>query len=422
MRKNRILWFSITPSLYNSMKDHVYQGWIESLERICTSYNDFDLGIAFISPDKGAIKQIRSNVTYYPIYIRKNLRQRITSLYTYKYEDQSTINECLRVIKDYKPDLIQIFGSEWCFGLLREYTDIPIIIHMQGFWPEYRNSIYPPGFSKLNDFLLKWYKPTSIIRKIFLDKKSKERVLREERILRENNFYMGRTKWDKAITSFYNDNSVYFFCSEALRPAFANEIRRWQCNHSDVPTFITVGGGHTLKGFDLILKTALLLKQNVNLNFKWLLCGPGHNEMKLFERMTNIKYKDVNVVPLGSCTAEVVKERMLESVLYIHPSYIDNSPNAVCEAQYLGLPIIATNVGGTSSLFSSDYPLEMLVSPNDPYYLASKIKLALKNDSLLRRMSESNYKIAKERHSDEHIYESLIYAYRHVLKDSFTEK
>lgn len=416
MKRRKILWFSITPSSYSSKRDsHNGGGWIESLERIVTTRDDFDLGIAFVWHDRNAKKQICGNVTYYPMYVEYTKRQRIINLYSYKHEDLGIIAESMKVVNEFKPDLIQIFGSEWCFGMLKEYTDIPIVIHIQGFWPEYRNCSYPPGFSKVDDLLAKWYKPTSILRKLMVDRKSKERALREEHILRENMFYMGRTSWDKAITQLYNGKSMYFYCSEALRLAFTNETRRWEYKHTDELTFITVGGGHTLKGYDLVLKTAWLLRQNTELNFKWLLCGPTVRDMSLFERMTGIKYAAVNVVPLGKCSAETVKDRLLMSCLYIHPSYIDNSPNAVCEAQFLGLPIIATNVGGTASLFGQDYPTDMLVPTNDPYYLAARLKEAVKDELLLGKMSDSNYRIARERHSDDNIYKSLVFVYNKIL-------
>lgn len=417
MKRKRILWFSITSSLYSSERNaHNGGGWVEALERIVTSHDDFDLGIAFICHDHNAEKKQRGQVTYFPMHVKYTRWQQVINLYSCKQEDDTVIKESLRVIDEFKPNLIQVFGSEWCFGLLKEHTDIPIVIHIQGFWPEYRNCSYPPGFSKIDDLLVKWYKPTSIIRKLMLDRKSEERALREEHILHENIFYMGRTDWDKAIIQLYNDKSTYFYCSEALRLAFTDEKRKWTNQKTDTVTFVTVGGGHTLKGYDLVLKTAQLLKQNTTLKFTWFLCGPTINDMKLFEKMTGIKCTNVNVKPLGKCTADVVKDRLLMSTLYVHPSYIDNSPNSVCEAQYLGLPVIATNVGGTTSLFAADYPADMLVPTNDPYYLAEKIKETVKNELQLTEMSDKNYRLARERHLSSNIYKSLINAYNKILE------
>lgn len=64
-------------------------------------------------------------------------------------------------------------------------------------------------------------------------------------------------------------------------------------------------------------------------------------------------------------------ELLLESDLYVHTAYIDNSPNAICEAQYLGMPIIATYVGGVPSLIEQGKD-GVLIPANDPFMLAEK--------------------------------------------------
>lgn len=411
----KVLWFSVTPSSYSTKRNaHNGGGWIESLERIVLSHKDIDLGIAFIASDNDNFKKTIHGVVYYPIKIKRSKIDLLKDLYDIKEYDKQAIDKYLKVIDDFKPDIIQIFGSEWNFGLIKEHTNIPIIIHMQGFWPEYLNSSFPPGTSKKDYILERWYKPTSIFRRYLNEIASVNRALREEKILRINDNFFGRTKWDKAIVKLYNKQARYFYCSEALRTTFSTEVRRWSYKSDVNFTFITIGGGHVLKGYDLVLRASKLLKENSCINFQWLLCGPTKDQISLFEKRTNIKCKDVSVFPLGKCSAEELKDKLLNATLYIHTSYIDNSPNSVCEAQYLGLPVIATNVGGTSSLFSKDYPSDMLVPTNDPYYLASKI-IELCNDKIkINKMAEDNYMIARERHNDDNIYNSLINAYKNI--------
>ena len=412
----KVLWFSVTASSYCSQRNaHNGGGWIESLERIVISHNDINLGIAFISSDNDKLKKTINGVVYYPISIRRSKIDSLKDLYDIKEYDELSVKKYLEVIDDFKPDIIQIFGSEWNFGLIKEYTNIPIIIHVQGFWPEYRNSSFPPGTSKKDYIFERWYKPTSIFRRCLIEKASENRALREEKILRINENFFGRTRWDKAIIKLYNKQARYFYCSEALRTAFSTEVRRWNYKPDSNFTFITIGGGHVLKGYDLVLRTSKLLKDNSGINFKWLLCGPTKGQISLFEKRTNIKCEDVSVFPLGKCSAEELKEKLLNANIYIHTSYIDNSPNSVCEAQYLGLPVIATNVGGTSSLFSDDYPSDMLVPTNDPYYLASKIIELCNDKTKINKMAECNYMVARQRHNDDNIYNSLINAYNKII-------
>lgn len=391
---------------------------MESLERIVTSHDEIELGISFISQNKDDMMLQKENVTYYPLYIRRNFIEKINDTYSVRQYDKVAVQKYLEVIENFKPDLIQIFGSEWNFGLVKQFTDIPIVIHIQGFWPEYRNCGFPPGFSRKGYIFKKWYKPTSVVRRLMLENFSRERAEREETILEMNDNYMGRTVWDRSITKLYNRDSQYYYCSEALRSAIANEKKRW-CSHGHSRTkfrLITIGAGHTLKGYDLTLRTAKLLKAHFDCDFEWILCGPTSPQMKVFESHTGIPCSDVNVIPKGKCSPEELIDNLMQSDLYVHTSYIDNSPNAVCEAQYLGLPVIATNVGGTASLFAADYPRDMLVPSNDPYYLSSKIIELHGDQEKAVSMANSNYAIARQRHDDNNIYESLLAAYTHMLK------
>ena len=413
----RVLWFSITSALYGSQHNQFNGGgWIESLQRSVMAHDEIDLGIVFESSVKDAPVKHDGNVTYFPLYIHRSMVDKLRDLYTNKYYDRVALDRYLQIINEFKPDLIQVFGSEWNFGLIKPFVKVPVIIHMQGFWPEYKNSGFPPGFSKLDYILTRWYKPTSPLNRILEDMKSKDRALREEKILEMNDNYFGRTEWDKAITKLYNPNSKYFFCSEALRDAFVAERRKWSISsEKSVITIVTTGTGSPLKGFDIVLKTAKLLKRYAPFEFKWILCGPTTLDMKRFEHKTKIKSSDVNVMPQGICDAQTVKDYLLSAMLYIHTAYIDNSPNAVCEAQYIGLPIIATQVGGVASLFADDYPRNALVPTNDPYNLAYRIIELYGNEEKLKKMADSNYKIARERHNDEKIYDSLICAYKQIL-------
>lgn len=412
----RVLWFSVTPSLYNTERNaHNGGGWIESLERLVTEHEDIELGIAFITGDNKAVPVERHGVKYYPIFIQRNRLERVKDMFCIAEYDNTAVKKYIEIVEDFKPQLIQVFGSEWNFGLIKEFVKVPVIIHIQGFWPEYRNFTFPPGFSKTGYILERWYKPQSVIHRYILERLSKERAIREEKILRMNQFYFGRTRWDKAIVYLYSPNSKYFFCSEALRLSIYSENRRWHFKERKTLNLITVGGGHVLKGYDFVLRTAKLLSEYAPFKFRWLLCGPTKENLKVFEKKTGVEHTKVNVFPLGKCSASQIKERLLESSVYVHTSYIDNSPNSVCEAQYLGLPVVATNVGGTISLFDESYPLDMMIPVNDPYYLTSKLIELQSNCNLQKKMSDLNYTIARFRHNEENIYSSLIHAYKTII-------
>ena len=114
---------------------------------------------------------------------------------------------------------------------------------------------------------------------------------------------------------------------------------------------------------------------------------------------------------LGIKNANEIVNLLNETRIYVHPSYIDNSPNSLCEAQLLGVPSIATNVGGISSLIENGEN-GYLVSSNDPYFLAARIIQLLNDRSLLLKISKNAREKAWERHSKEKILNQLIDTYK----------
>lgn len=415
----KVLWFSITPAMYaQSMSTYNGDGWIAALQSMVMKDSSIQLGIAFEYPQATSpFKLEQDGVTYYPINIKRSVYERFKDRFSCRGKDSLILQACVDVIHDFQPDLIHIWGSEWCFGLLYQYTDVPIVIHMQGCWPPYRNAYYPPGYSYAERMLHTWWNPKKMLGIWLQEKLSKERAEREEQILAHTKYFMGRTLWDYTLTRLYAPGSTYFYCPEALRPAITSIVSHWQRKHRSKFVLITVGGGHTLKGIDVILRTAFLLKKWKHIDFEWRLAGPSPDDMSLYERLTKIRYADVNVVPMGRKEAEEVGQLLLDSDIYVHTAYIDNSPNAICEAQYLGLPIISTNVGGIRSLFSDDYPKELLIAANDPYYLAGKLGDVLFDGKLLNELSVKNLNVSQERHSEAEIMSNLWSVYLQVAKN-----
>lgn len=407
----KVLWFSVTPSLYGDNKNaHNGGGWIASLERIVSGIANINLGIAFISANNCSKKK-NNNIIYYPLYIKRSFLGKIADKFTYKYFDDAVIESCLKVIADFHPDIIHIFGSEWCFGLLYQYTQVPIIIHMQGSWPAYRNAGFPPGFSRTDELLRRIFNPKALIGYLCGEHLSMEREKREEKILSHVCLYMGRTRWDCALTKLYAPNSRFYICNEALRSDFISSVEVWILKNRDKKNLVTVGGANYLKGYDVILKAAYLMKKWGNINFEWRLIGPSRESLHFFEKVLNIKCCDVNIIPLGRLEADDVKQNLLDSDIYVHASYIDNSPNSICEAQYLGVPIISTNVGGIISLFPPEYDSDLLVPTNDPYYMASAIIRVIQDKDKLIHLSELNRTIARKRHSDINIQNEITQIY-----------
>lgn len=406
----KILWFSVTPSLFNPKSNsHNGGGWIASLEQIVRTESSIDLGVAFVFPNSD-FKYERGGVKYYPINIET---PSILKRFFCKNNKGQLINHCLRVIDDFKPDLIQIFGSENDFGLLCLHTTVPIVIHMQGCLPPYHNALFPVGINKY-DFLftrgLSW-------RKRFIGLRSEASFRRnaeqEIQTIKHCRYFMGRTEWDKNLVSLFNPNAEYFHCEEALRDSFLKTTKRWSFPKGNKVHIISVISNPWYKGVDLILKTANLLKRFTELDFEWNIYGT--KDICFYENKYKIKASEVNVIAMGTASKDELVDALCSSTLYVHPSYIDNSPNSVCEAQLLGLPVLATNVGGLSSIIK-DGETGILFPANDPYTLANLIKELFSDKEHCVLLSNKSKVFAKKRHDPNKIREDILSIYKNIVQ------
>ena len=57
---------------------------------------------------------------------------------------------------------------------------------------------------------------------------------------------------------------------------------------------------------------------------------------------------------VGMLSEQEMKEKMLQSSIFVCPSILENSPNSLAEAMLLGMPIVAARVGGISSMIQNN--------------------------------------------------------------------
>lgn len=419
----RVLWLSPTPGLLNEREGtggYGGSGWVGALQNLFVSANNGDtLGVAFPTTVKSK-SIIQDGVHYYPIL--KNTKSWFRKILYYyggfKHFDYFEYVEKLQVvIKDFHPDVIHLFGLENSFATILGQTETPVVVHLQGLLGPYDNAFFPQNINS-NSFI--W--PLSVREWIwrngyrFAKKELHSLAIKEAELFKRTKFFMGRTAFDYQVSQFMSPSSRYFKVNEALRPSFYLNAGKWK--QSTNKYIITSTISETVyKGLDLILKTAALLKQKTMVDFEWQVVGIKEKSsfVRFFEHFLSIKSGDVNVKYLGVMTAEQITEHNLASSVYVHPSYIDNSPNSVCEAQLLGMPVIATNVGGVSSLIEHKVT-GLLVPANAPYELAYWIKTIHDDSYIATSIGQKAYESANVRHDKGAIIRDLLTAYQSSLK------
>ena len=165
---------------------------------------------------------------------------------------------------------------------------------------------------------------------------------------------------------------------------------------------------------DLILKTAKNMKSFLNLDFEWNVFGV--RDVRFYEYKYKIKAEDVNVNIRGVATKDELVRELMDADCYVHSSYIDNSPNSLCEAQLMGVPVLATFVGGIPTLVK-DGETGLLFPANDPYTLASLISDVVSDRTLAMELSHKGRAQALDRHNPEKIGETLLNIYKQIIDD-----
>lgn len=410
----RVLWFSVSPSLYSANGTNQGLGWIASLEHIVRRCKDIELGVAFEHRDN-IFKVEQDGVVYYPMNVFKSTKDIRRREYHVDVEEKLFIPRCLEIIANFKPDIIHVFGSEWCYGLVQEHTSTPVVIHMQGCMPPYENAMFPPGYSwqEEHDAIPFWNIPWRVKHTLW-KRKNMERVLREERILKGCKFFMGRTDWDYAITKIYSPNSLYFKCWEALRQTFVHSPVAWKPHENKRKMILLSPGPSPLKGMDVVLKTAKCLKDICGVHFEWRIYGASSKQLDRHQQKWGINPAEYNIKCLGVLDEKHLCEELIDCDIYIHLAYIDNSPNAICEAMCLGTPVIATYTGGIPSLVENE-KTGILVPMNDPWFTAYQILKLYNDKQKMLDISSHARSVAVRRHSDEQILNSLLDIYAQIV-------
>ena len=417
----RLLWIASSSCNYipfgQKSKGYNGGGWISAMQSRLTLRKDIKLGITFCM-DNQPPKVEQDGVSYYLIpNHQKKVKDKLLDFVHINDERRDEVvwpyyeEKLKEVITDFKPDLIHVFGSELYQSLVsRVAGDIPTVLHLQGLLSLYIYILLPPGVSKWS-FVLSGKGLGGKFHNYQYLAYWKRSAYREKAILKTVSHAFGRTEWDKQGLAMLNPHAAYHHCGEMLRGVFYESRERVIPQRPVISTTIS---SPLYKGFDVILKVANILKNELKIDFVWNVYGNVSPEF--MEKLTKMKHAELNIKLLGVSSAETIHEGLLNSTLYFHSSYIENSPNSVGEAQLVGIPVVAGRVGGTDSMVEHGktgflYPI------TDPYIAAYYVKHLIENQDANTMMGQTAREVALERHDPDVIMAEMLNTYEEILKN-----
>jgi len=326
------------------------------------------------------------------------------------------ISSCRNVVEEWKPDLIHVHGTEGPFGLLsaRRMIQCPVLISLQGLLGPSSEWYRFFGNRSLTEILrMHWWMEIPLMRGSWVGfQEIRRNAAREHEIITGNRFFMGRTAWDRAYVKALNPSAAYYHEGRLLREAFWHKT--WNIDKATRYRIIFTNARHPRKGTETLLEATRILKSDYP-GISLYLAG-GIPTRTGYGRYLHKKIDDseVTVVELGPLNAEQLCDEMIRSHLFAHPSFIDNSPNSVSEAQLLGMPVIATYTGGVPSLID-DGRTGLFVPTGDAPMLAERIRQVFDDDDLAARMGMHAREDATLRHDPNIIIPEILKIYDNVL-------
>lgn len=145
-----------------------------------------------------------------------------------------------------------------------------------------------------------------------------------------------------------------------------------------------------------------LLKAVKGLDVEVVIVGKGPFEQEL---------KKLGGKFVGEKDSAGVREVLSQSNILVNPSYGEGLPTSVLEAGAMGLPVIATDVGGTSEIIV-DCKNGFLVHPGNVFELRQNIK-RLFNAGLRSKIGKSLQKTVKQRFD----WDGIVFKLEKVLKE-----
>ena len=196
-----------------------------------------------------------------------------------------------------------------------------------------------------------------------------------------------------------------------MRSDFSQYI--WEYKNRVEIVISTVINENIYKGLDTIFDTMNILN-DMKINFCWNVIGIVEKSqlVDLFKHKLDCKNCINKIKFHGIKNSKEIIDILLNSSVFVHPSHIDNSPNSVCEAMQLGLPVISSNVGGVNSIIE-DGKSGLLFS--DAYKLVSDL-FSLKNEEYAKSISKNARESALQRHDSKKVVSDLLNIYTEILK------
>lgn len=355
--------------------------------------------VALISPSNTAqtASIIVDSCTYYTFPKEKN---------ELKNPSANRESYFIEVIDDFHPDAVVVFGTEFAQGL-----DMLRVCEKKGLIDN--TVIFIQGLSTM---IKRYYSadlPDSVIKKktiseVFshmdissqieiFDKRSENEV----KMLRLAKHVIGGTVWDRNVVNIINPSINYHYCPEILRDSFYKHAGKWSLEKCDKHSILSVQSNfYPLKGLHFLLEGFCRVHTKYPDAKLYVTINRPRECKTIVQKVKSHTYENYihklmdkfdlweSVVFLGNLNEKELVEYYLKANVFICPSSIENHSQTVSEAKIIGVPTIASFVGGVVERISHGVD-GFLYQYNAPYMIAEYVQRIFDNKELTESISNS---------------------------------
>ncbi len=327
-----------------------------------------------------------------------------------------------------KPDIVHVFGTESpeALKLVKAFNRPErTVINIQGMLNLYADVFFeglPHQMSRRTRVFEK------VIHNSLIDQRNnmRYRATTEAEMLRLAGHAIGRTDIDHMFCQSHNADIRYHHCDEILRSDFwkrggwnVKEVRRHSILFRSTAT--------PIKGLHMMLQAMpILLKKYPNTHLYVIgtpIFQPASLKGKFVEGSYNKYVRQQietahltgHITFLGTLSAQQMKDEYLKANVFVSASQIENESNVISEAKMLGVPCVASFVGGLPNRITHGkdgflYPYNM------PSMLAYYVERLFEDDQLCTAISQEAIRSQSIINDPETNKEKLFAIYKEIKK------
>ncbi len=394
------------------------EGWLTgTYERfIREEDNQVELGICFPVSEQEELSSFEiDKVKCYGF--RENLNT--PEIYDAHLEEQFR-----KILADFQPDVVHVFGTEFphARALVRVW-DRPerILLGIQGLCYKIAE-VYTQG---LPEPVVRRVTFRDLLRRDSLRQQQQKFARRgeyEKEVIAAVEHITGRTGFDRKCVARIHPKAIYHHMNETMRDCFYSG--KWEIEACEPGSIFLSQGDYPVKGFHYMLQAMPAVLKKCPKAHLYVAgnsivdCASWKDKIKISSYGKYLRSLirefglEDKITILGKLDGEAMKEQFLRSSVFVCPSIIENSPNAVSEAMLLGLPVVAAAVGGIPDMIT-DGEEGLLYEAGDIAALAEAIGKAWEKETALT-ISAGAAKRAARTHDRNNNYERLMEIYHEI--------